>query len=432
MSSLGTIWVFDQSSNQYVPFKPDFSAGIPVHDFNAIQQDRQSKERSPKKDSQLGIIVSLIKAQPMQSDWAQLASVARRYPRVNTTAIVSPSQDTRGIIEEFGPDASFANMIRHLQTNGVQVLGYIDFGEITDIQTAVDNLKREIDVWRQYYPMIDGLFFDNVDSIHGYDVCRQVSLYAKVDKNLKLTVANLASRTSGGVVNTTAVDYPRHMDSVDTFIIYEREGYPADGWYPSIKKDWMAKYPRSKFAFIVNRVGPETLACRNFIDKCVGIEKAAGYIYVQPGATPDDRRKMREWSNLSPLTEVCLEQLSTLAMTEGIPSTKGVVPEKTVMDNNQGLEGGRSSESYENLQSTPTQDRDFDKFNVRQIYPTSKKNAFEWFMFEDNPRADNSLTRVPDLLREGNGSWSTKDKNVRITLQSPRKTPLLNLSLIHI
>src|SRR4030095_13814112 len=103
------------------------------------------------------------------------------------------------------------------------------------------------------------------------------------------------------------------------------------------------------------------------------------------------------------------------AMTEGIPSTRGVVPEKTVMDNNQGLEGGRSSESFEHRESvTPQQGIDFDKFKVRQIYPTSKKNAFEWFLFEDNPRADVNLKNVPDLLREGNGSWSTKDKDVKI------------------
>lgn len=457
------IYIFDPQSEQYIPYRPDYAGGIPVSDFNMIQQQRMSKQRAPIRDNQLGIIVPLITIQPRQSDWQQLASIARRYPRVNTVAIVSPSLDTRGLELGSGPDGELSNAIAFLQNSSVIVLGYIMINNNSGSRTdqTLETQKAVIDSWRNWYPSINGLYFDigNMKNV-GYqrlvDDIEALASYAKVDKGFRYIFANLAATTDGGVVNTSQ-DYVEQMKGVDTFIIYERDGYPVDAWYASIKKDWMAKYPRSKFAFVVYSVGPETLACRNFIDKCVGIEKVGGYVYVQGGGTSlVDRRKMREMSNLSPLTEVCMMQLDNQATTESIPSVRGVQPQgSTVVDTqNEGGLSGRTTTTTDSTQESPgsvtaRQDMEFDKFGVRKIYPTKRKekktlkrqrdeqradeeerkassggyyyHPNEWYIFAENPRADANFKNLPDrLIKQDDGSWTTadEDENQQVRLEA--------------
>src|SRR5215216_1650505 len=450
IDTTGTIYIFNPQSNMFVPYKPDFSGGIPVQDFNMLQKQRQSKERAPVRDNQMGIIVPLIRVQPRQSDWAQLASVAQRYPRVNTVAIVSPSQDTRGLEEDVGgPDPEFGNTVRFLQNSSAIVLGYMA------IDKGIEGQRVIIDRWKNWYPEINGLYFDIMtdSQTNNYKDIEALASYAKVDKGFRYVFANLTASSSasggGGVVNRSD-DFVSQMKGVDTFIIYEREGYPYSAWYASMKKDWMSKYPRSKFAFIVYRVGPETLACRNFIDQCVANEKMAGYIYVQGGATHlEDRRKTREWTNLSPLTEICLDQLSTQAKTESIPAVRGVgLPQTSVIDtqkNDAGLEGGKGSESKEESpQSITRENIEFDKFGVRKIYPSASSRqggGIDWYLFNENPRADLNFKNLPDrLTKEDDGSWSIegggagagKDDDghgIRLETWSPNGRKYLNVEI---
>lgn len=440
IESTGTIYVFNPQTNMFVPYRPDFSGGIPVNDFNMLQQQRSSKQRAPIRDNQMGIIVPLIRTQPRQSDWPQLASVAQRYPRVNTIAVVSPSQDSRGLERDSGPDAEFSNGVRFLQNASVIALGYM---MVSDNETA-DNLRTTIDRWKDWYPDVNGLYFDIVET-QNFSKIEQLASYAKVDKGFRYVFANMASSTSGGVFNRVD-DFVAQMKGVDTFVLYEREGYPSDAWYASIKKDWMSQYPRSKFAFIVYRVGPETLDCRNFIDKCVSIEKMAGYIYVQAGSgvsSLDDRRKMREMTNISSLTEICLNQLSSEAITESIPATRGVAPESTVIDTQKddaGLEGGRGGESKEESPETIARENiEFDKFGVRKIYPSAAPTTerggggIDWYLFAENPRADVRVKNLPDrLTKEDDGSWSIdqqKKGQVGLEAWSPHDRKFLNVEI---
>ena len=425
------MYVYDLESDTFIPYKADYSASVPVSDFEFARKQMTKKSREPIRNNELGIIVPLIHAQPRQSDWAQLASIAQRYPRVNTIAVVSPSQDTRGIVD-FGPDPEFNNMVRFLQNSSVQVVGYVDLST-SKISDQIDSVKTEIDRWREWYPSVNGIYFDNVSiDTNGYDKCRRLSLYAKVDKNFQSTVVNLANTKPGGVVNWND-DFCREMDTVDTFIIYERGDYPADGWYPSIKKEWMAKHPRSRFAFFVTGAGSETLACRNFVDKCVGIEKAAGYVYVN-NVTGDN---LASWKNLSPLTEIAIEALSSLAQQEGISISKGGgVPQNTMIDTSAGLEGREvsakaSNSQDENPEIISRSAMDLDKFGVRMIYPNAKgTKTNEWYLFEDNPRADTNFKNLPDrLTREPDGSWSSDDNQVRLEAWSPKNRKFLNVEI---
>lgn len=416
----------------FVPYKPDYSAGIPVQDFNVIQQERLSKQRTPVRDNQLGIIVPLIRIHPRQSDWAQLASLAQKYPRVNTVGVVSPSQDSRGLegSDDFGVDPEFDNAVKFLQNSSVIVLGYVNIDP--RLVKDMNAVRREIDRWKELYPNINGIYFDNM-----LNAPNAVS-YAKVDKGFRYVFANLASGTTGGVVNQ-ANDFVEQMKGVDTFVIYEREGYPVESWYASMKKDWMAKYNRSKFAFVAYRVGPETLECRNFIDRCVSIEKLAGYVYVQGGSNfLEDRRKMSEMTNLSPLTETCLIQLDAAARGESIPFVRGVTPQTEVVDAekrdvNLPPRIGTDSPDSPNTITTAT-NTELDKFGIRKLYPSVMGEGFnEWFLFEENPRADVNFKNLPDnITREADGSWvpiEKKKKPVRLEAWSARGKPFLNMEI---
>jgi hypothetical protein len=417
-----TIYILDAETNTLIPYKPDYNAGVPFTTAESISVAQAKKApRAPKTDKQLGVIVPLIKQRPNQSDYVQLATIAQKYPRVNTIAIISPSNDERGV-GDIGPDAEYVNAIRFLQNAGVQVVGYIT----TDESKYVDGFKREIDRWKQWYPDIDGLFFDN------YYYESSTVEYAKVDKGFRLIIADATSKYNGGIVNSTD-DFIRPHKAIDIFVIYEREGYPADGWYVNLKKDWMAQYPRSKFAFIPYRVPEDTFTCRNFIDKVVGIEKLAGYVYIH-SAHETDRRKMGEWTNISSLLEVTLDQLDRMAQQEGIPSTKGVVPDTIRLDddilNNDGFATrffprvGTTNQGEalnmrtdDSVTDTPPPEQglaaqDMDKFGVRKIYPNSKDKASkEWYVFMDNPRADSRLKGLPDrLYKQADGSWQIQDE----------------------
>jgi hypothetical protein len=410
-----TIYILDPDTNTLIPYKPDYNAGVPFTTPESLDlaQSKQKAPRAPKTDKQLGVIVPLIKQRPNQSDYVQLATIARKYPRVNTIAVISPTNDERGIGDIGGPDPEYQNAIRFLQANGVQVVGYIN-ADTTNNKTR-DDVEREVDRWQQWYPDINGLFFDR-------DVVG--TAYAKVDKGFSLIIADLASDASGGVLNTPILN--ANPGPIDIYVIYNREGYPAEGWYPSIRKDWMSQHPRSRFAFIPYRVTEDTLACRNFIDKVVGIEKLAGYVYVQ-SSYETDRRKMREWTNISPLLEVTLDQLDRMAQQEGIPSTKGVVPETMKIDTGDdgffsrflsvvGTTTATSESSEENVGTNPIapEDVDFDKFGVRKIYPSAEgKQAKEWTIFMDNPRADSKFKISSKTLeKQADGSWQPKDKEV--------------------
>jgi hypothetical protein len=406
-----TIYIYSPETNTFIPYRPDYNAGVPFTTAESISVAQSKKSpRGPKQNKELGVIVPLIKQRPNQSDYVQLATIAQKYPRVNTIAVISPTNDERGI-GDIGPDAEYQNAIRFLQNAGVQVVGYLD----ADLaRKAQEDIKREIDNWRQWYPDIDGLFFEN-DS--------HPAEYAKVDKGFRIIIAGIGCISQSGVINRTD-DIVSYNKAVDIFVTYEREGYPADGWYPSIRKDWMSQYPRSKFAFIPYRVPEDTLACRNFIDKVVGIEKLAGYVYVH-SAHETDRRKMKEWTNISSLLEVTLDQLDRMAQQEGIPSTKGVVPDtmKPIVTTQGEAIATRNDESGI-VVSTPEQGlpaEDMDKFGIRKVYPNAKDKASqEWYIFMDNPRTDSRLKGLPDRLeKQADGSWQSTDNDVELSVIGP-------------
>lgn len=441
-----TIYILDPDTNTLIPYKPDYNAGVPFTTAESISvaESKKKAPRAPKTDKQLGVIVPLIKQRPNQSDYVQLATIAQKYPRVNTIAVISPSNDERGI-GDIGPDPEYQNAIRFLQANGVQVVGYVEFDFA---KKTLNDAQREVDRWRQWYPDINGLFIDN--AVFPGDTTI-LAYYAKTERSFQLIIADTSSIDGRGVTNRPD-DFLRDASpSVDIFVIYNREGYPADGWYPSIRKDWMSQYPRSKFAFIPYRVNEDTLACRNFIDKVVGIEKLAGYVYVH-SAHETDRRKMKEWTNISSLLEVTLDQLDRMAIQEGIPSTKGVVADTmkqqqpTILEEKTigtGLGGGGGGGEAMNVRTddsvtnTPPPEQglragvDMDKFGIRKIYPSSKDKASkEWYVFMDNPRADSRLKGLPDrLYKQVDGSWQTTNEEVRLRVMPPKGKKYLNVEM---
>jgi hypothetical protein len=90
----------------------------------------------------LGVIVPLF-AQPDNSDWYQVASIAKRYPRVKVMAMVRPPLGDVNML--------YFGAITMLVTSGVRVFGFVELG--TD---SSDN-ERIIKEYKTFYPMMSGV-----------------------------------------------------------------------------------------------------------------------------------------------------------------------------------------------------------------------------------------------------------------------------------
>lgn len=438
-----TFYLYDPDTDIITPYKPDYSVDIPFTVTRTVVREAR-KGHGPKQDKELGVIVPLIRQPPNQSDWVQLATIAQKYPRINIIAVVSPTQDQRGIGDFGGPIEDYANAIRFLQHSGVIVVGYLDTAEVSK---SLDDAKREIDRWSEWYPDINGLFFDNASiSLGAVQYYRLLDEYCKKEKSFQFTIADMASSIEEGVAVMDTEGFLRNTE-IDIFVIYEKEGYPAELWYQSIKKEWMTRYDRSRFAFISYAVNENTLDCRNFIEKVVGIERLAGYLYIHSSYSEIDKRGLREWTNISPLLEVTLNELDRLAQGENIPSFRGVVPDSVRPITDEEIQqveaaakskvvsvGGGTEEELKPESTVVSQEQDHpeavprdeintDKFGIRKIYQSAEGPiSKEWSLFMDNPRADQTIAEsLPERMeKDVDGSWMfPRDFDIRLEAWSP-------------
>jgi len=381
-----TIYLYDEETKTYIPYKRDYSATVPITGSGGGIGKRTVE--GPKKNRDIGVIVSLVKQRPNAAGWVQLATIASQYPRINVFAVVNPSLDRRGVGES-GIDQEYLDGIKFLQYNGVIVLGYV-------VTTAglkpLDDAEREIDRWRQWYPDVTGLYYDEMPLSKSEDMIQyyqELDDYAKREKGFLTTVGNLAVDHPVGVAyNNTAEAYLKNT-TIDMYVMYESVGYPTEAFYANSKtsNNWIQNYPRSRFAFIVKGIEDyNQFDCQNFIDKCVGIEKLAGYVYVNTAISANDKSGFSEWYTLSPLTETAIHQLDRIAKNEGIPFSKGVVPEskkivekeeiiKQITQMSPVITEPKTTVSEENPTAVSDADIITDKNGVRMIYPTKQRTT---------------------------------------------------------
>ena len=195
---------------------------------------------------------------PSDSSWAALAAAKTAHINVPVYAIIDPANGPGA-----APDAGYAAGIGKLQLAGVTVIGYVptSYGA-----RSVAAIQADIDRWKQFYPGIQGIFFDEMSIRLGDElIYKTVSQYAK-SKGMTFTVGNPGVDTKPTFVGTT-----------DVIVIYEGAGFPQT----TALSGWHTSYPKSSFAFFVlRRPRAEPRAGQ-------GSAQVRGYVYVNTDVLPN-------------------------------------------------------------------------------------------------------------------------------------------------
>ena len=406
MSSEFEVYLFDKRSNTFVKLKPDYSNRVPIVTAEgAAGASRRKELKGAKADDNLGVIVPLTKKRPNSSDYAQFATIVRKYPRIDAIGVINPTLDRRGVgVDGPGADPEYQNAIKYLQANGARVIGYIATGGALK---SVEDCKREIDKWKEWYPEVNGVFFDEMSvSSANAQYYKELNDHAK-KLGMQLTVGDMAHTHKVGEAVADSETYFANT-GIDIFIVYENRGYPNESWYAAYKqKSWLSSYPRSRFAWLVFGVSDnDVLASNNFVDRVVGIENLAGYVYVQPElGVPNDQRGFPDWDTISPYLQSVMIALERYANQQRMPFKKGVFPDQAkVVDDSGGAVVGRDVRHIP--QGPPDEDKSViaegaavappqiekDTLGIVKIYPSAQEGGFEWQSENLDPEKKQSMS----------------------------------------
>jgi YVTN family beta-propeller protein len=198
---------------------------------------------------------------PTDSSWNAIIAAKQAHPRVSVIAVVNPFNGP-------GPsvDANYTNGISRLRNAGIKVIGYVYTQHGQRLATQV---QADIDTWRNFYPQIEGIFFDEMANTSGGEsYYRDLSSYAKNTRGFSLTVGNPGTDT-----------LPSYVGTVDVMIIYESPGLPSS----SILTSWHTQFDPSNFGILPYSVSLDT----NFVRDAKTLVKYQ-YLTDDSGANPWD------------------------------------------------------------------------------------------------------------------------------------------------
>lgn len=166
-------------------------------------------------------------------------------------------------------DPAYTLVIQQAQAAQVKLIAYVS---TSYAQRSTADIKRDIDLWLQYYPTIQGFFFDE-----------QSSDGAKADFYL-----DLATYARGKVRNAFIVTNPGipcdeayfAKNVADTICVIES----ANGLDQFVPPAWFAKYPAEKFYGLAYRIGKPN-GMRTSI--AAARKKRLGYLYITDDKLPN-------------------------------------------------------------------------------------------------------------------------------------------------
>jgi Spherulation-specific family 4 len=218
--------------------------------------------------------------------------IAKAHHRIPVTVVLNPSSGPGEVV-----DGNYSAAIRRLQGASITVLGYV---HASYAARSSSDIQADIDVWLNLYPVIDGIFIDemtNDDSSSHRALFADITRYAH-SKKLFPVIGN----PGAGVGNTYF-----NEDCADIIVVYESDGLPDE---PTMKGDYDGGYMdidyrhRAALVYNVTQIDPEQ---PNFITSgnVQVVAKYVGLIYVTPSVLPNP------WDTLN------LEELSGLFDTLG-------------------------------------------------------------------------------------------------------------------
>ncbi len=140
------------------------------------------------------------------SKWNTLISAKNAYPNVPVIAIINPNSGPGTAI-----DSTYVTKINQLIAANITVIGYdhTSWGA----RNASD-VKNDIDLYKSFYPNIQGIFFDEMTAESGDEAYySEMTAYAR-SKGFNLTVGNPGMNIDSSYVGTE-----------DILVIYESNGY---------------------------------------------------------------------------------------------------------------------------------------------------------------------------------------------------------------
>ena len=194
---------------------------------------------------------------PTESPWSAIASAKLAHPSVTVTAIVNVDNGPGTAV-----DSAFTSGIRTLTTAGIIVIGYV-YTSYGARATAI--VKADVDAWREFYPAISGIFFDEESNTNGTDAYyRDLGTYVK-SNGMTLTVGNPGTDTTSAYIN-----------ALDVTFIYETAGLPS----ATMLTNWRSRYP-------LKGVGVIPYAANLDLAWMQQARSAVGYIYVTNDDLPN-------------------------------------------------------------------------------------------------------------------------------------------------
>ena len=154
-------------------------------------------------------------------DWHNLIALREKFPKVPVIAIINPES---GPGEEVDP--VFKKAFLALKDAGITIIGYVStkYAGMTSAislpQYQIINIKRDVDSWYRFYPMIDGIFFDEM--ARGFDPKVQ-NYYAELRDYAKSFNSGLVVMNPGLSINHRWYD----NNIADIFITWEKDSYPT-------------------------------------------------------------------------------------------------------------------------------------------------------------------------------------------------------------
>jgi hypothetical protein len=195
---------------------------------------------------------------PTQETWSRVVAAKRAYPQVPIMAVVNPRNGP-------GPSrrADYVTGISQLINADVKVIGYVATGYG---RRPVADVQADVGRWRQFYPDVTGIFFDQMSNHPGLEpYYKGLSTYAK-SLGCDLTMGNPGADTT-----------PSYVGTVDVLFIYQNAGLPS----VSSLAGWHDSYDKRNFAIIPYGVPQMN---RSFVDEA---GQHVGYIYLQNDTLPN-------------------------------------------------------------------------------------------------------------------------------------------------
>ncbi len=192
--------------------------------------------------------------------WNRVIQLKKSYQNLDIVVIINPNS---GPGDARNPD--YITWIKRLRDDGITVIGYVHtrWGD-----RPSDEVEREIGLYRDFYPELNGIFFDQMANQPGTEsYYEQAADYAQ-SKSLAFIVNNPGTRVPSS-----------HIEIGNNIVIREDEGLPDP------EEFCRHSYPREKVGLLAHGVKK----IESYVEK---VKHCVGWLFVTDDVMPNPWDKL--------------------------------------------------------------------------------------------------------------------------------------------